>query len=116
MNPSGEKMLDKPFQDLKFQFELDIPGLTYRNSDNEFLMPSGSSRVVIGTVDEVNSEGAQEVHGFVATRYELLELTRHWQRKVLDLEFFEFFNGQYGSSTMRIVNFGKRRISRIAEL
>jgi hypothetical protein len=114
---SGERtMKNQPSGDGKFQFELDIPGRTCRNSDNEMLMPSGNPGVIIGYVDEVNGEGAKEIAGFVATRHELLELTKYWAQRVLDSEFFVFHTAQIGSDDLRIGPYGNRRIDRIAEL
>ena len=57
--------------DAQLPFELDVPGKTYRNTDNEWLRPMGNQEVIIGLVDEVNGEGAREIPGFVATRHEL---------------------------------------------
>jgi len=85
-----------------------------RNQDNDHLLPSGNSQFVIGYVDEVNGEGAEEIAAaFVPTRAELLQLARYWTERVLDLEYTFFLFTSTGSYECRILGFGTRRIERI---
>ena len=87
-----------------------------QNRDNDYLLPLGNERVVIGYVDEVNGNGAIEEPGFVPTRHELLQLVQYWTERVVDIRFFWFCYQQFSSCESRMLSFAQRRISRIAEL
>ena len=75
----------------------------------------GGPRVVIGSVDEVNGRGALAVPEFIASRYELLVLLKHWVEVENDIEFWWFCHEQFSSSDTRLRTFAGRRIDRIAE-
>ncbi len=78
--------------------------------------PGGEPGVcVVGQVDEVNGRGAVAVPEFVATRYELLVLLKHWAEIALDIEFWWFLSESVSSSEMRRRPFAVRRMNRIAD-
>lgn len=87
-----------------------------RNADNEYLEPWGSRGLIIGYVDEVNGDGAQEIPGFVVTRHELIELVKYWTKRAIDIQYFWFCHEQVGSTDMRVEPFARRRVTRIARL
>ena len=84
------------------------------NSDNNFLLPSGNERFVVGYVEEVNGAGAEEIVGYTPTRHELIQLVKYWHGRLLDLQWFVFLYGQTGSDWIRLQNFAERRIGRAA--
>lgn len=84
------------------------------NADNEWLGPLTTGRFVIGSVDQVNGRGAEEVPNFVPTRYELVQLAKHWAREDLEISWFWFVYGSTGSTETRVKSFARRRINRIA--
>ena len=64
----------------------------------------------IGHVDEVNGPGACLVRGFVPTRYEVLELAKHWAEIQIDHQYFFWLYQQTGSDLSRRTAFaGERR-------
>jgi hypothetical protein len=69
----------------------------------------------IGHVDEVNGPGAGLVRGFVPTKYEVLELARHWVEIQIDLEYFCWCYETSGSDWSRRMAFAGMRLNRIAE-
>jgi hypothetical protein len=81
------------------------------NPDNKYLHAQGP----IGHVDEVNGWGAAEVPAFVPTRYELIQVVKHWTKVALDLDFWCFVHLASGSREIRLIPFAHRRIARIAE-
>lgn len=86
------------------------------NQDNEDLHAIGTTRFIIGQVDEVNGAGAVEVAEFVPTRHELLELVKYWTRVALDDQYFTFVYAQTGSTERRRIAFAWRRIDHIGGL
>jgi len=85
------------------------------NEDNELLLAfSTNGRFVIGSVDEVNGPGAQEIPDFIPTRHELIQLAKHWAREVVGIRWFEFVTGSTGSTEIRLRPYARRRIARIA--
>ena len=87
-----------------------------RNADNEHVMPWGDNNIVIGYVDVVNGNGAEEIADFVPTRHELLLLVKHWYGLLLDNHWFWFVYQSTGSTEIRENSFAENRIHRIAEL
>jgi hypothetical protein len=85
-----------------------------KNSDNDFLLPSGNERFVVGYVEEVNGAGAKEIAGYIPTRHELIQLVKYWYGQFLDLEWSFFTTGQTGSYEIRLGPFAERRINRAA--
>ena len=73
------------------------------------IMPRGP----IGHVDEVNGPGAGLVRDFVPTRYEVLELAKHWAEIQIDLEYFCWLHQTSGSDWSRRVAFAGMRLSRM---
>lgn len=86
------------------------------NVDNEELGPWGGKGLVVGYVDAVNGDGAQEVSGVVPTRHELLELAKYWAKIAVDHEWYFFCTGQTGSTEWRETAYAHNRIGRIADL
>jgi len=87
---------------------------TQRTTDADGLEPMKAGALCIGFVDEVNGPGAVEMPGFAPTRYELLQLVKHWAMQILEVEFFFFCYQQAGSEDIRRMPFAERRIDRIA--
>lgn len=96
-----------------------------RNSDNEglgsghdggYYVEDQSFGLHNPTVDEVNGKGAEEVHDFVPTRHELLQLARYWEEVEIGRRYLWFTMGVIGSSDTRQVMFAQRRLSRIATI
>lgn len=86
-----------------------------RNADNSGLGPIGQG-IIIGYVDQVNGSGAEEFEGFVPTRYELIQLAKHWAKVAIDIEYFWFCYEQPSSSEIRLRPFAWRRVNRIADV
>jgi hypothetical protein len=89
-----------------------------RNADNDdgALDPGGDGQLVIGYVDEVNGEGAEELP-FVATRHELRQLANYWAKVILDTEYVWWFLYETtGTDISHRWAFAHRRINRIADL
>ena len=82
------------------------------NSDNEGLGPMGP----IGFVDEVNGPGAEEIHGFVPTRHELIQIVKYWAYVELELTHLMHVSQQTGSDWLRKTSFAGRRIGRIERI
>ena len=70
----------------------------------------------MGWVDEVHGKGAIEEAGFVPTRHELLQLLQYWYERISETSFFQFYYSQVGSAENNVVDFAKRRISRIEQV
>jgi hypothetical protein len=84
------------------------------NSDNQSLfqcLPELENYYV----DEVNGLGAEEMANYVPTRYELIQVVKHWYGRLLDDEFFRFQYGGSDSRECRIARFAPRRIRRAAK-
>lgn len=64
-----------------------------RNADNEYLGAWGGRRLVIGSVNEVNGPGAQEIPDFMPNRHELIQLTKYRAGEAVRIRWFEFFRG-----------------------
>lgn len=69
-----------------------------------------------GFTDEVNGRGAEAIPTFHATRHELLQIVKYWQKALLDSQYFAFLYNTIGSRDLRLRPFAYKRISRIAEL
>ncbi len=70
----------------------------------------------VGSVDEVNGAGAVEMPGFVATKYELIQLVKYWATVRVDIQFDWFTSQSVGSSETRLESFSSRRIARITDV
>ena len=77
------------------------------------LGPLGASFLLIGSVDEVNGQGAVEVPEFVPTRFELKIVAEHWNREYLQTSFWCFCVQGSGSREIRIRPFAVPRLNRI---
>jgi hypothetical protein len=86
------------------------------NSDNQHLMPLTGNGLIIGSVDEVNGRGAEEITSFVPTRHELIVIVKYWAEQTLSNRYFEFVYAQTGSSEIRLRAFANRRIARIEDI
>jgi hypothetical protein len=73
------------------------------------IMPMGP----VGHVDEVNGPGACLVRGFVPTKYEVLELAKHWAEILIDLKYFCWCYETYGSDWSRRMAFAGMRLKRM---
>ena len=87
-----------------------------RNMDDKQLEPIGNARLIIGSVYEVNGDGAQEIPEFVPTRNELLELVKYWTQVATKVAWFDWIYGQTGSTEIREQHFARLRVDRIAKL
>jgi hypothetical protein len=87
-----------------------------KNTDNNRLEPLERGNIVIGSVDEVNGPGAQEIAEFVPTRHELIQILKYWTLIYIDHRYFYFLYRQYGSDWSRRQNFAERRMSRIQSI
>jgi hypothetical protein len=81
------------------------------NDDNEYLDPLD----VIGDVDEVNGADAQQVSGFVPTRYELFQLAKYWQQVWLENVYFMYWSSCLGGREQRLKYVAQGRLKRIAD-
>src|SRR5262245_39582639 len=96
--------------------EQDLIRKIVRNSDNEGLLPMRSPQFMIGSVDEVNGQGAKEVSAYVPTHHEMLVLTKYWAERI-NTELFEFLEDGTGRYEICVKTFGyRRRLERIREL
>ena len=86
------------------------------NADNRDLGELRGGGVTIGSVDEVNGPGAEEIAAFVPTRHELLLLARYWAERAVGTEFKVFLTAQTGSTEIRIQPYAWARINRIGSL
>jgi hypothetical protein len=92
----------------------------YVNADNKELLPDlfagpdGVVAAVLGHVDEVNGQGAEEVPDFVPTRHELIELAKYWAREELEIKWSLFLYGSLCTSEALVGSFTCRRMDRIA--
>ena len=80
--------------------------------DAERLEPNGG----VGHVDHVNGPGARARREFIATQYELEELTRMWVRTRLDLAFFFHLYRTSGSREWREAVYADRRTDRLQRI
>jgi hypothetical protein len=85
------------------------------NSDNSSLGQYTNGAFTVGSVDEVNGRGAQEVPAFIPTRNELVELAKYWAKVAIEAEFFGFIYACSGSTEIRLIPFAWRRVDRIAD-
>jgi len=75
-----------------------------------------TGQFVVGLVDEIVGEGGVEVPEFVAIKYELLVLVRHWATEITDLEFDYFIHTSTGSREWRTKAFAHRRLDRLVQV
>ncbi len=66
-------------------------------------------------VDEIVGEGGVEVPGCVVTKYELIQIVKHWAAEIVDQDFSYFLDGCTGSSEWRIREYANRRLNTIAK-
>jgi len=85
-----------------------------KNKDNNSLLPWGNEKFVVGSVDEVNGRGGEEIKDYDPTRNELLQLVKYWYEEFLSLKWSFFETSGTGSFELRREHFAKRRINRIA--
>ena len=69
----------------------------------------------IGRVDEVVGEGGLEIPGYKATKYEAIQIVKHWAAEMIDLDFDYFLYGSTGSSEWRTREYANRRLNTIAK-
>ena len=84
--------------------------------ESEGLGPLVCEGVSIGSVDEVNGTGALLVPDFTPTSAELVALYRHWWRETNLRAFHCFYYEQSGSTEIRLIPFGRRRMDTIEPL
>jgi hypothetical protein len=63
------------------------------SDDARGLGPMNTGSVVIGLVDEIVGDGGVEVPGCVATKYEWIQILKHWASEIIDLDFSYFAYG-----------------------
>src|SRR4029453_13058818 len=86
------------------------------SDDSEGLGYWGNEGFVVGYVPEVNGSEACEVPEFVPTKHELIQITKYWFQRLLNIRFWYFATGQSGSSEWREAAYARRRIDRTAEI
>lgn len=77
------------------------------------VMPRQAGPFVIGFVDEIAGQGG-EVVAAELIHEELLELVRHWEMRILDIDYSYFLCDDTGSTEIRLQPYASRRIDRIA--
>ena len=85
------------------------------SEDARDLGPMQAGPFVIGRVDEIVGEGGVEVPGYVVTKYELIQIVKHWTAEIIDLDFSYFLNGCTGSSEWRTRDYANRRLNTIVK-
>jgi|ERR1700733_4123504 len=79
------------------------------------LGPMHAGSIVIGLVDEIVGEGGVEVPSCVVTKYEAIQIVKHWAAEMIDLDFSYFLYGCTGSSEWRTREYANRRLNTIAK-
>ena len=79
------------------------------------LGPMQVGPIVVGLVDEIVGEGGVEVPGCVITKYESVQIVKHWAAEIIDLDFSYFLHASTGSSEWRIREYANRRLNTIAQ-
>jgi hypothetical protein len=85
------------------------------SEDARGLGPRQAGRIRIGVLDMIVGESGLEVPGYKTTKYETLQLVRHWAGEILGLDFGFFLYGSVGSSEWRIREYANRRLNTIAK-
>ena len=83
------------------------------NQDNDLLSPVDRNGLAIDCA--IHGEGAEEIAGFVPTRYELRQLYKFWARQVIENTIQKFLY-QSSSREWRIDYLAYGRLGRIGEL
>lgn len=86
------------------------------NRDTEGLGVMTDGRFMIGSVDEINGGGGEEVPEFVATRHELERLAAYWWTERIEHDFDWFVSQQTGSSEWRRSVYINRRLNRLYDI
>jgi hypothetical protein len=84
------------------------------NTRNFRPCPDGDGLFCPNIINEVNGPDSAEVLSFVPTRYELIQLVKHWATIIKGYRFDEFVYQQESLSGNRRACFAVRRIDRIA--
>jgi hypothetical protein len=79
------------------------------------LGPMHAGSIVIGLVEEIVGEGGVEVPGCKVTKYELIQIVKHWAAEIVDSDFSYFLYGCTGSSEWRTREYANRRLNTIAK-
>lgn len=85
------------------------------SEDAAGLGPMHAGSIVIGRVDEIVGEGGVEVPGCVVTKYESIQIVKHWAAEIVDVDFSYFLYGCAGSSEWRTREYANRRLNTIAK-
>ena len=98
-----------------------LDGLRESKGSNRDTEGLGTVRVaggafIIGSVDEINGAGGEELPNFVPTRHELVQLAKFWAMERLDHDFIWFLYQQTGSSEWRRSVYIDRRLGRLGEI
>tara|TARA_B100000315_G_scaffold2694_1_gene2559 strand:- start:85 stop:462 length:378 start_codon:yes stop_codon:yes gene_type:complete len=84
------------------------------NQDNGGVLPTPVPGFgVIGWVEEINGQGAEEVSEFIPTRHELEQLAEYWYTQYLEIERWEDMTQSTGSTELRLKGFATQRVNRI---
>ena len=86
------------------------------NRDTEGLGVMTDGRFMIGSVDEINGGGGQEVPEFVATRHELEQLAAYWWTERINHDWDYFVYQSSGSSEWRRSVYTNRRLNRLYDI
>jgi hypothetical protein len=76
--------------------------------------PDGDGLCYLNIINEVNGPDSAEVLSFVPTRYELIQLVKHWATIIMGYQFDKFVYQQGSPNGSRRAVFADRRIDRIA--
>jgi hypothetical protein len=85
------------------------------SEDARGLGPMQAGPFAIGRVDEIIGEGGVEVPGCVATKYEWIQIVKHWSTGIIDSDFSYFLYACTGSSEWRTREYANRRLNTIAK-
>jgi hypothetical protein len=83
--------------------------------DSQGLGVTRTGSYVIGHVDEIVGQSGVAVPGFVATKFEVLQIAKYWATEIVDLDFDYFLYGCTGSSEWRRREFADRRLNTISK-
>jgi hypothetical protein len=86
------------------------------NRDTEGLGVMTNGRFMIGSVDEINGQGGEEVPGFAATRHELERLAAYWWTERINHDWDYFVYQSSGSSEWRRSVYTNRRLNRLYDI
>jgi hypothetical protein len=112
---TGEKMKNLNEDDVR-EYLNRVPNGANRDTEGLGTVRVAGGAFIIGSVDEINGAGGEEVSEFVATRHELEQLAKYWAIERLDQDFWLFLYQQTGSSEWRWSVYIDRRLGSLREI